>query len=560
MQMIFCKGFFFLASSQGRVKSMFLLFKMSFRSVLIFLMCWCIWPMPTQAQELVPKREMRAVWIASVANIDWPSAKNLTPERQQEEYLQILDSHVNTGLNAVFVQVRPSTDALYDSKQELWSEWLSGKQGTMPQPYYDPLQFMVKEAHQRGLEFHAWFNPYRAVFDTASSSIHPEHISRKRPEWFIAYGRNKFFDPGIPQVRHYIADIIGDVVRRYDIDGVHFDDYFYPYQIPGQAFKDSMSYIRYNPKQLGREDWRRSNVDSLIHLISEHIRQQKPYVKFGVSPFAIWRNQATDPLGSPTRAGTTTYDHLYADVRTWLQKGWIDYVVPQIYFTGTYRPAPYYSLTEWWMNNSFGRHLYVGHAAYKVGSYRNNDSIWRDYSELPNQIRFNRLCSAGVQGSVYFSSKSLTRNLGGFRDSLARVLYRYPALIPAMPWKDSLPPAPPKGLEAFKSRKGVWLHWENASDATYYIAYRFKKGEIINFNHAQAIVGISRENGNFMLDDQITEAGDYLYYLTAADRLHNESRPSLAAVVSYAPEDFQQIHWYDFLKVLWKLYVNHHKT
>ena len=506
-----------------------------------------------QAQT-APKREMRAVWIATVANTDFPTKKNLHPYLQQDEYSRIIRQHKAIGINTVIVQVRPATDAFYASDKELWSEWLTGKQGSAPKPFYDPLDFMIEEAHRNGMEFHAWFNPYRAVFDTTKrqDAINPEHITNRKPEWFIQYGKNKYFNPAIPQVRNYIIDIITDVVKRYPIDAVHFDDYFYPYPIANVAFDDQKSFEKYGEGFANINDWRRQNINLLIEGVANSIKQIKPKVKFGVSPFGVWRNQRDDRQGSATTTGTTSYDYLYADVRLWLKNNWIDYVVPQIYFHHQYKPAPYQKLADWWAANSFGKHLYIGQAAYKIGS--RTDTLWQDLSEMPKQLRFNRQCQ-NIQGSIFFSSKSLINKTISFSDSLKNNFYKYTALVPPMSWKDSVRPNAPTDLFASKSYQAVYLTWQKPSrakdgdEATYYVIYRFLKEENINLEDASKIIGISRGQGEFFVDKTAKIGNDYRYIVTAVDAIHNESLPSNAVLISY-PEGT----WLDFFKVVLDLY------
>jgi len=244
------------------------------------------------SQTIPPKREFRSVWIATVTNIDWPSSKTLSPSAQRTEYINILNKHKLNGLNAVVTQIRPSCDAFYQSPFEPWSEWLSGTQGVAPNPFYDPLIFMIDETHKRGMEFHAWFNPYRAVVNKNSSSVSSSHVSVVHPDWIREFGNLKLLDPGLPQVREYVAKVIMDVVRRYDIDGVHFDDYFYPYPQTGVVFQDSATFSNYPNGFTNKEDWRRNNVNLLIKALSDSIKAVKPHVKFGISPFAIWKNQS----------------------------------------------------------------------------------------------------------------------------------------------------------------------------------------------------------------------------------------------------------------------------
>lgn len=293
-----------------------------------------------------PKYEFRGVWIATVENIDFPSSKNLSSWEQRAEFTSILDMHKRNGMNAVVVQIRPVADAFYPSQLEPWSEYLTGKQGVPPSPYYDPLEFMITETHKRGMEFHAWMNPYRAVFNISKSSIAPNHITKLHPEWFVDYGGKRYFDPGNKEAQKFVEEVVGDVVHRYDIDAIHFDDYFYPYRIAGKEFPDLKAYKKYG-NGMSRAGWRRYNVDTVIQMLSKAIKTDKPWVKFGISPFGVWRNHSKDSEGSMTHAGQTNYDDLYADILLWLRKGWIDYVCPQIYWSFNTKAAPYGPLLDW---------------------------------------------------------------------------------------------------------------------------------------------------------------------------------------------------------------------
>ncbi len=381
------------------------------------------------------KKEFRAVWIASVDNIDWPRPNQYHSDSQKIEYIRQLDMHLKNGMNAVIVQVRPATDAFYPSKFEPWSQWLTGKQGRPPYPYYDPLQFMIEEAHKRGFEFHAWLNPYRANFSIGKASIAPAHITRLHPEWFLAFGGKLYFDPGNKSGQKWTLDVVEDLVSRYDIDAVHMDDYFYPYPIAGREFPDHDSYAQYG-NGMKREDWRRSNVDSIIVAISKSVKKIKPWVKFGISPFGVWRNSSQDPLGSPTQAGITNYDDLYADILLWTRNGWIDYVVPQLYWELGHPKVAYETLIDWWSKHAYGRHMYIGHGVYRA--FEKSSKAWHLPSQLPEQIRLLRSYPS-IQGSVYFSSKSFYGNPNGWNDSLQQNYYREPAEVPDMPWLPAKP-------------------------------------------------------------------------------------------------------------------------
>ena len=388
---------------------------------------------PKNDLSILPKYEFRGVWIASVENIDWPKRNQYNSADQKAEYIRQLDLHEANGMNAVIVQVRPATDALYPSPYEPWSQWLTGKQGKAPFPYYDPLEFTINEAHKRGFEYHAWCNPYRANFSIGKASIAPNHITKVHPEWFIRYGTTLYFDPGNKEGQDWVVKVIRDMVSRYDIDALHMDDYFYPYRIPGKEFQDDASYAKYG-NGMTREDWRRSNVDSIILKLSTAIKEVKPWVKFGISPFGVWRNKAQDPEGSDTNAGVTNYDDLYADILLWLRMKWIDYVAPQIYWEFTQPNAPYQALVDWWNEHTYGRQCYIGLGLYKA----NTSSAWRDRTLIPRQIESLRQ-KENVQGAVYFSSSSFDKNPLGVNDTLRSNYYREPALIPPMEW---LPPKP----------------------------------------------------------------------------------------------------------------------
>lgn len=480
------------------------------------------------------KREFRGVWIATVANIDWPSKPGLTVELQKSELIRILDDHKKTGMNAVMFQIRPAADAFYGKSRELWSRYLTGVQGKAPSPYYDPLEFAIIEAHKRGMELHAWFNPYRATMNLIDSHTNPQHITKQKPEWFFTYGGKKLFNPGIPEVRDYIVQIVLDVVRNYDIDGVHFDDYFYPYPEANQTIRDNETFYKYGVNFKNIEDWRRNNVDTLIHILSDSIHTAKKYMKFGVSPFGIWRNKGQDPDGSESN-GFDGYGKLYADARKWTMSGWVDYINPQIYFPFGYKVAPYDKLMDWWSENTFGKHLYVGQAAYRALENRQG---WIDRRQISDQIRYLRN-NPRVQGSVFFSSKSVTNNMAGVKDSLRNDFYRYPALQPQMLWLDVVDPNPPYELTAKPVTRGVQLDWkegipaEDGDKAYGYVVYRFMQGERINVENPERIIQITfNSTETSFLDNAVSANHNYVYVVTTLDRLKNESSNSAPAEIS----------------------------
>ena len=396
-------------------------FSISIAMLLSFLFLFHV---TTKAQYDTTKPEMRAVWVATVHNMDWPDSASLNSEIQKVAFIRLLDMHQRNGINTIIVQIRPSADAFYCSDIEPWSQWLTGIQGQAPIPYYDPLEFMISETHKRGMEFHAWINPYRAINNIYTSNIIPDHITKRHPDWFISYGNEKYFDPGNKDAQQYVVEIVKDVVRRYKVDAIHIDDYFYPYPISGKVFPDLVCYKKYGGN-MKIDDWRRSNVDSIILNLYTSIKQINNKCQFGVSPFGVWRNSDVDPSGSHTKAGPTNYDYLFADIVLWLKKGWVDYVAPQLYWEIGNKFAAYEVLIDWWSKNCYGKNCYIGIGAYRAGS----NKAWRNKSELPNQIEKIRK-TPNIQGMIFFSSKSLEKNLNGWGDSLRLNYFKIPASTP----------------------------------------------------------------------------------------------------------------------------------
>ena len=481
-----------------------------------------------------PKREFRAVWLATVTNIDWPTNPRAPSDTQKKELLDILDFHQQVGINAIIFQIRPAADALYAKSREPWSQWLTGKQGVAPSPLFDPLDLAVKEAHKRGMELHAWFNPYRATMSPNETGLSPNHITRLKPEWFLTYGGTKLFNPGLPEVRDYIVKVVLDVVDNYDIDGVHMDDYFYPYQIAGQKIKDLDTYNKYNNGIANIEDWRRNNVDLLIKMLTDSIHKHKPRMKFGISPFGIWKNNMRDPEGSDTHGGDSYYE-LYADTRKWIKSGWLDYINPQLYWPIGFGAADFEKLVNWWSLNAYDRHLYIGQAAYRINEIRNIN--FKKPSQIPDQVKLLRK-NPRVQGSVYFSSKSLMNNPLGVTDSLTDNYYQYPALPPPMIWLDSIAPNRPQELVYKANPHSVTLSWKTPllardKEPVYgYVIYRFTGDEKIALDDPKHILHIQYDASTSFEDDDLDRGKTYKYVVTAIDRLKNESYPSNTLVIS----------------------------
>lgn len=368
------------------------------------------------------KKEFRGVWVASVDNVDWPPMPTTDVELQKSSFIKLLDMHKRNGMNAAIVQIRPAADAFYPSKLEPWSQWLTGVQGQAPNPFYDPLAFMIEETHKRGMEFHAWLNPYRAVFSIKKANITTMHITRQRPDWFIAYGDKKYFDPGNKEAQKFVVSVVKDIVTRYKVDAIHMDDYFYPYRIPGKEFPDEKMYKRLG-NGMTKDNWRRSNTDSIITQISRTIKQVNSKCKFGISPFGVWRNASVDSTGSETKAGQTNYDDLYADILLWLKKDWIDYVAPQLYWEIDHKLCDYNVLADWWAKNSYGKDCYIGIGIYRAGT----NPAWKDKTQIPRQIKKLRSLP-NIKGMIFYNSRSFEKNANGWNDTLRLNYFKEPLI------------------------------------------------------------------------------------------------------------------------------------
>jgi uncharacterized lipoprotein YddW (UPF0748 family) len=411
-------------------------------------------------EQPVPEiqREYRGMWVATVANIDWPSRPGLPSDVQKTELLAILDRAAELKLNVIVLQVRPACSVLYDSRIEPWSEVLSGTMGKPPEPYYDPLAFAVEEAHRRCMELHAWFNPYRARHPSEKSEIHPQHISKRRPELVKQYGNYLWLDPGEPDVVEHSLSVMLEVVKRYDVDGVHIDDYFYPYKERDDKgnildFPDEPSWQRYRRSggRLSRDDWRRQNVDRFVERVYREIKSTKRWVKFGISPFGLWR-----PGYPPGTRGFDAYAELYADSRKWLQRGWCDYYVPQLYFRVDNPNLSYPALLQWWVEqNTRGRHMLAGNFTSKVADGSN--TAW-DAAEIAEQVRLTRK-QKGALGNIHFSARAFMQDRGGIC-KLIRDLHAQPALVPPAGWLSRSVPPSPAVRTVYLADGGVRLTWE----------------------------------------------------------------------------------------------------
>lgn len=401
------------------------------------------------------QREFRGTWVASVWNEDWPSAQGLSVAQQKAELIKILDLMQSLKLNALILQVRPEGDALYASKLDPWSAWLTGKQGQAPSPFYDPLEFAIAESHKRNIELHAWFNPYRAKVSTKQPPNVSPHISVTNPEYVYPYGNGLWMDPGAKVIQDRVYNVVMDVVQRYDVDAIHLDDYFYPYPIEGQFFPDSKTYAVYknNGGLLSLADWRRANVNQMIQRLGTGIRATKSYVKFGVSPFGIYR-----PGQPPQIKGLDAYSELYADSKKWLEQGWVDYLAPQLYWRTDQPGQSYPVLLKWWTEQNLKRrHIYPGNNISAL-----DGKSWT-LAEIQQQVKTTRqLASQLALGNIFFSMQVLLENRQGIVDGLKTAAYTQPALVPAMSWLNSTSPPLPIGVEA-KGGKLVWQSGNNAN-------------------------------------------------------------------------------------------------
>ena len=472
-----------------------------------------------QTGSAYPKREFRAAWIQSVNG----QFRGMPTEKLKQNLIGQLNSLQKAGINAIIFQVRPEADALYASRLEPWSRFLTGVQGKAPEPYWDPMQFMIDECHKRGMEFHAWINPYRTK-TTLKSELAPNHVYNIHPEWFVTYGDQLYFDPALPESRRHICMVVSDIVSRYDVDAIHMDDYFYPYPIKGKDFPDDASFARFGGGFSNKGDWRRSNVNVLIKKLHETIREIKPWVKFGVSPFGIYRNESSDPLVSKTK-GLQNYDDLYADVLLWAREGWIDYNIPQIYWHIGHPVADYETLVKWWARNTENRPLFIGQSV--MNTVQNADPKNPSINQLPRKMALQRAYQT-IGGSCQWPASAVVENAGKYRDALIAEYHKYPALPPVFDFMDNEAPAKVRKMKPVWTEDGYILFWtapkykEEMNRAVQYVVYRFNDKEKVNIDDPSHIVAITRDNFyKLPYEDGKTK---YRYVVTALDRLHNESK------------------------------------
>ena len=473
-----------------------------------------------------PKREFRGAWLHVIGQSQY---KNMSVREMKQYFINLLDSLKAVNVNAIVFQVRPCADAFYYSEIEPWSQYLTGTQGKAPEGNFDPMAFMIEETHKRTMEFHAWLNPYR-VTASENDVLHHTHLYYQYPERFLKYGKQIFFDPGLPENRNFICKVVKDILNRYDVDAIHMDDYFYPYPIAGEKFPDENSFKKYasqqgfNSNQV--DDWRRNNVDLLIEQIKNTINLTKPYVRFGVSPFGIYRNKKNTPDGSGSNTnGLQNYDDLYADIVLWMKKGWVDYCVPQLYWEIGHQAADYETLIYWWSEQPRIGHVYVGQSVDRtVGAA---DLKNPEKNQLPRKMQLVRTLP-GIDGNCWWPGYSVVKNNRGIADSLRNNYQTYPALIPAYSYLHKKTPKDVKSLKAEWTPKGYILHWKQNGDpinpekAQYYVIYRFKDGEKTQLNDPSKIITTTKETSYLLPFNRGTIK--YKYVVTSVDRFHNETK------------------------------------
>ena len=486
------------------------------QTLLLALLCAGLFALGAEAH---PKREFRGAWIQCV-NGQFLGMSTQTMKQTLSHQLDVLQQD---GANAIIFQVRPECDALYESQLEPWSRFLTGCQGRAPQPYWDPLKWMVEQCHQRGMELHAWINPYRARTKN-TTELASNHVKVRRPQNCFEYDGLTILNPGIPENRDYICQVARDIVTRYDIDGIHMDDYFYPYPAAGQVIPDDAQYQRYGGGFSNRGDWRRHNVDLFIEQFYKTVHEAKPWVKVGISPFGIYRNKKSSPSGSDTN-GLQNYDDLYADVLLWVNNGWLDYCVPQIYWEIGNRAADYQTLIRWWGKHAAKRHLYIGEDVERTVKYSDPQHPGQNQQEAKYRLHDEQ---PAVSGTVLWYAKAVVDNVGNYGSQLRNRYWRTPALQPLLPYVSKTAPRRVRKLKPVWTRDGYMLFWTAPRgtgwkrEARQYVVYRFGRGEKVRTDDASHIVAITPNTFYQLPYDKGTEK--YTYVVTALDRLQNESK------------------------------------
>lgn len=496
------------------------------RKIILWVAMMIIATSGASADVPAPKREFRGAWLHVIGQTQW---RNKTVEQQKAYIREQLDKLKDAGCNAAIFQVRPHADALYISELEPWSEWLTGKRGKAPDPMYDPLQYAIEQAHERGMELHAWLNPYRVT--PGNETLPADHLSKKHPERFFKFDNKVFFDPAYQENRDFICEVIDDIVKRYDVDAIHIDDYFYPYPASnGARFNnDDASYKKFG-NGMNRADWRRHNVDLLIEQIHKTIKDRKPWVRFGVSPFGIWRNQKNDPRGSES-SGLQNYDDLYADVLLWAKKGWVDYLSPQLYWSLDTKAAPTRKLLQWWNDNANGVDIYVG---YDVQRTMNSaDTKAGRPNELQTKVEMSRKLP-NIKGNVWWHGYWVTGDYKGAAKELTNKHQSTMALVPAY-GDQHVRPQKPSGVRLVKEKDKTFIEWdevrhgnsEKSTDVVKYVVYQYFPDEKTDIENPETIICVTPYT---KVEIGSPGKGEH-YVVTSLDRMNRESEPSQSVTV-----------------------------
>ena len=465
------------------------------------------------------KREMRGAWIQCVNG----QFQGIGKQRMQQTLSAQLDELQKDGVNLIIFQVRPECDALYESKIEPWSRFLTGQQGVAPSPYWDPLQWMITECHKRGMELHAWINPYRAK-TKGTRQLAQNHIAVQRPMNCFAYDGQFILNPGIAENRDYICSVVKDIVSRYDIDGLHMDDYFYPYPVKGETIPDDELFHDHPNGIKDQGDWRRYNVNLFIEQVYKTVHQTKPWVKVGISPFGIYRNRSTSYVGSNTN-GTQNYDDLYADVLMWVNNGWLDYCVPQIYWEIGHKAADYETLIKWWNQYAGARPLVIGEDVERT--VKNADLKNPGQNQQAAKMALHRQMPY-VKGTVLWYAKAAVDNIGNYGTNLRQNYWRYPALQPSMEFISNKAPKKVRKVKPVWTSDGYVLFWtapkskDWQDEAGKYVVYRFGQKEPQDLNDPSKICAITDQPFYKLPYDNGKEK--FVYVVTALNRVQNESK------------------------------------
>ncbi len=475
--------------------------------------------------------QVRAAWLTTLNNIDWPSKPGLSEKELKQELNTILNFYYQTGINTIFFQVRPTAEVFYQSSLEPWNRAITGNKGQTPPGNFDPLLYLLKEGHKRGMEIHAWINPFRVLFNPTKQELKEFLSYQENSDWYVKYGNHLYLDPGVPEVRNYVLEVVKDLVNNYDVDGIHLDDYFYPYPKNNKPFDDAETFKKYGDRDdIG--SWRRTNINDFVFRIHQYLNSDHPYIKFGISPFGVWENADAHPAGSDTQASITSYSTNYADVLYWMQEGWIDYLIPQLYWNIGFELADFAKLTEWWNQHSYGRHIYVGHANYKFDR-KSPIPSWREPEEIVRQFK-NIEQYQNLVGSAFFNTSTLMKNPVSSTDSLRAYLHRYPSKIPMMDYKSQVEPSPIQQLKCREQNNQVIVFWKLARQTNPNFTYTFylSSEDSPEEKHLKLVIP-GHISSATLPQEWFTEGQEYRVFIGATSKTHCEKLYEETVLVSF---------------------------